>query len=129
MTAEANQGQPVASDTNVEPTTPAEPTKTAEQLLEEQKELLHNAFPVGSTVQLTATDVKNNYAKVLSHVEKRNVLCVQVELTHYASGKPREENKRTKMDVRQTSLQKAEVPTPAPEAPKAEPATETNSPA
>jgi len=89
--------------------TPKEPEKRWDQ-----------EFPLNSTVRLTATDVKGNYGVVLGHPDKANVTYVKVRLTHYKSGAPRPADKQTEMDVRTSSVEKAETP----KAPEPKPAAE-----
>jgi len=104
-TAAPTDGEQVQEDTTASTQTDAESTRAK---LEEE-------FPIGETVTYIKTDWKGAWGKVEAYVDKRNVIYIQVRLTHFANGKPRPEDKQTLTDVRPSSIEKSEPPAQEPE--------------
>jgi len=81
---------------------------------EEPKQTLQEEFPLHSVVKYIRTDWKGAWGTVEGHVDKRNVLYLQVKLTHFANGKARPEDKQTMTDVRPSSVELSEAPAEQP---------------
>jgi len=110
-TAAPTDGEQVQEDKTGSTQTDAESTKAK----------LQEEFPIGETVTYIKTDWKGAWGKVEAFVDKRNVIYIQVRLTHFANGKPRPEDKQTLTDVRPSSIEKSEPPAqpePEPEQPE-----------
>jgi hypothetical protein len=75
---------------------------------EEQGPRLDEEYPKGTLVTLAKTDWKGQFGEVTGVEDKRNVLYLGVQLTHYANGKPRPEEKRQHVTVRPQSVQKVD---------------------
>jgi len=103
---------PPAAPVEVEPSTASngETTAPAKPAGPTSLEKLQEEFPIGTVVILIKTDWKNSYGTVKGYEDKRNVQYVSVVLTHNATGAERPEDKRIRVTVRPTSIEKAEIP-------------------
>jgi len=124
----SNQNEAATASAPTETATPEQKGPTAAEKgaedLKAKVEELGTQFPAGTKVKVTAkgSEFVGNYGSVESAIEKRGTPYVNVNVSHYASGKERPTTKLFAM--RAASIEKVdafpEYTAPAPAAPAAE---------